>query len=82
MPTNRKRRTRAIRGTYSEAIRQYLLDGLWPSKDDEPGTWEIFALTTHKETVRSAWEDLREDLLPDWIRDHPGTRPRARPGPG
>ncbi|MFA9477109.1 hypothetical protein ACERK3_02260 [Phycisphaerales bacterium AB-hyl4] len=26
---------------------------------------------------RRAWEVLRDDLLPEWIADHPGTRPWA-----
>lgn len=64
-----------MREDYSQAVRRYLLTGKEPPIEDEPGTWEIFALTTHKETVRSAWDALREDLLPDFIRRNPGRRP-------
>lgn len=69
------KKRREKREIHSQAVRQYLLDGLWPTEEQEDASWEIFALTGSKETVLSAWKDLREDLLPDWIRDHPGTRP-------
>lgn len=62
-----------MRETYSEAIVEYLLTG--KQQKEEDSWWEIFAFTGEKETVLSAWEDLREELLPGWILEHPGTRP-------
>src|SRR4030042_2264226 len=73
MPSNRKRRSRPMRGTYSEAIIEYLLTGQQPKEED--AWWEIFAFTGEKETVRAAWENLRDELLPAWILDHAGSRP-------
>jgi hypothetical protein len=29
------------------------------------------------DAMRKAWEELRHELLPEWIREHPGTRPYA-----
>jgi len=60
-----------MRETYSEAIVEYLLTGKQPKKED--AWWEIFALTGEKESA--AWEDLRDELLADWIREHAGSRP-------
>jgi hypothetical protein len=29
------------------------------------------------EAMRKAWDELRHELLPQWIAEHPGTRPAA-----
>ena len=29
------------------------------------------------DAMRRAWDDLRDELLSDWIRERPGTRPYA-----
>ena len=39
------------------------------------GRRDEFAVT--QEDVADAWAELRDDLLPPWIADHPGTRPWA-----
>jgi hypothetical protein len=64
-----------MREEYSQVIVDYLLTGKEPPIEDGPGAWEIFDLTGNAETVRSAWDALREDLLPDFIRRNPGRRP-------
>lgn len=30
-----------------------------------------------EDDMREGWESVREGMLPNWIRDHPGTRPYA-----
>jgi hypothetical protein len=60
-----------MRETYSEAIIEYLLTGKQPKEED--AWWEIFAFTGEKETA--AWEDLRDELLPAWVEERPGSRP-------
>ncbi len=71
MPTVKKRL--GMRAVYSAVVSEYLLTGEQPKEEDS--WWEIFALTCEKETVRSAWESLRDELLPAWVEEHPGTRP-------
>ncbi len=61
-----RRRSRERFGLTQEHV-DTLLDGLDlfdPFKGDD-------------DAKRQAWESLRADLLEDWIREHPGTRPWA-----
>jgi hypothetical protein len=68
------KRQRFTRGTHPEAPPahvEYLLDG------DYDGNDEKFFFSVDDAAVRAAWAALRDDLLRDWIRECPGTRPWA-----
>jgi hypothetical protein len=52
--------------------RHYLETG-----EDEPGDIEVFMLQGSLDRLREAWEKVKTEILPEWIRKHPGTRPAA-----
>jgi len=72
MPTNRTRRTRIVterRVTPGE--RDYFFTGNY----DDP---DVFLGIAGSETeARELWEKVRDELLAEWIADHPGRRPWA-----
>jgi hypothetical protein len=75
MPTNRRRRLQSRRDDVrSERTEIRLLDGhdfpfMDPINPDAPEMTE--------DELRAAWEDLRDELLPAFIAQHPGQRPWA-----
>lgn len=64
-----RRRPKSRREGIEDKHVQYLLTGFWyvrpfPFADDEAEQREV-------------WNELRDELLPDWIAESPGTRPWA-----
>lgn len=74
MPTTRTRRSRA-RTTYSQAVVEHLLTGATKQLVDRDKRFHL--LFDHRERRAAAWAALRGDILPAWVREHPGTRPWA-----
>src|SRR5690242_15024366 len=59
-----------------------LMDEPLPEPESMATKWEAFALQYGPEgvvrlTLRQAWEEHREDVLAEWTKKHPGTRPSA-----
>jgi|CXWL01.1.fsa_nt_gi hypothetical protein len=75
MPKPRLRAKRRIE--LSDAHIRDLLDGPRPW-GPWSNPWNYNNSPDETETIladmRAAWESLRDDLLPNWIEDHPGTR--------
>jgi hypothetical protein len=76
MPT---KRTRVIhqRKNLSNTALYYASDGLW---GDEADIHKFEAFTYKSPTCcpdecREVWLTIRDELLPQWINEHPGTRP-------
>jgi len=70
-----KRRTRTIRQTIiPPALRYYLETGTY-DKSDEAGSCEVFLVDDDK--LIAAWESCRDELLREFIKRFPGTRPWA-----
>jgi len=67
MPVKKKREKRPV---HSDVMKNYLLSGVEPK--DGAG-W--FELNSPLFPVDVAWEDLSEELLAEWIKEHPGSRP-------
>jgi len=73
MPLKKKREKRPV---YSDVRKNYLLTGEWNLPDaNEDEQWDVFAFSGDGAAIRAAWEDLREELLADWLWQRPGTRP-------
>jgi hypothetical protein len=72
MPTNRTRRRRAPEPEVSANVRAYLLTG-----DHDKGGFEVFRLWGSQERCKATWESVKAELLPEWIRLHPCSRPWA-----
>ena len=68
MPTKRRPRERHQRRSYSDAVIRYLETGVRKG----PGVLQLFPYDR-----REVWCDLREQLLAEWVSEHPGTRPFA-----
>jgi hypothetical protein len=64
-------RTRGLRPDIPAEHVEYLLDGNYGSN------LEKYLFAGGREAVRSTWEILRDEILADWVRDRPGTRPWA-----
>jgi hypothetical protein len=59
----------------SEAwMTEYLLYGFYTLPS---GKKSILKTLLYGEKDLPAWGDVRDELLPQWIREHPGTRPFA-----
>lgn len=69
MPTVKK--SLAMRETFPAGMPDYLLSGIAPDGA------EALLFLGDSAACRRTWRDLRDELLPDWIREHPGTRPWA-----
>lgn len=70
MATRRRTANRAL----PVDVQHYLVTGELPDDTD----FELFALAGHnKAALRAAWDSARDEVLAEWIRDHPGTRPWA-----
>lgn len=70
------RRSKRRRAGYDEEHVRHLLRGvyIWPGAGFSlagPGRG------VDREAMRKGWDELRADLLPAWIDEHPGTRPYA-----
>lgn len=76
MPTNRRKVMRHRRAPVSGCIETYLLSGTEPGPDEE-GAFELFILRGNAQALRKVWEEVKERLLAEWIRERPGTRPLA-----
>jgi hypothetical protein len=74
MPTNRTRRRRP--STAQPWMTEYLLYGYYTLPGGQRSVRKGLGLL-FGEPMPPPWEDVRADLLPDWIRQHPGTRPFA-----
>ncbi len=70
MPTNRMRRTRKARPTVEAVEIHYLKTGDHSADDG-------FLLFRCEEDWHVLWEQLRDTIMAEWIRNHPGTRPWA-----
>jgi hypothetical protein len=75
MVLRRTRRGRNPAG-YVRAHREILLCGRWYFSDSAHGFYRRNGAMDLEE-VKGAWEELRGELLPAYIADHPGTRPWA-----
>jgi hypothetical protein len=81
MPTNRHRRRHEVRAPLSEPLARLLATGacgpanggIW--SPSTPGRWEPLTLTSDELARR--WSAVRDDVLADWIAEHPGTRPHG-----
>lgn len=71
MPTNRTRRPRAPEPAISENVHAGLLSGDW-----DQGDFVVFKLGGER-NVRAVWDSIGEELLADWLRNHPCSRPWA-----
>ncbi len=76
MPT---KRTRVIhqRKNMSNTALYYASDGLWGDPENL-GKFEAFTYrypTVRPDECREVWLAVRDKLLPEWIKVHPGTRP-------
>jgi hypothetical protein len=72
--TRVRRVAKVRREPLSDAMRRHLLSGEYPTRGDF-GSWvEVFDKSTDQ---RGRWQEHGDDLLAEWIADHPGTRPWA-----
>ena len=67
MPSKRTRRTRQRRAEVPPAVFSLL-------NDSEPESTVRFFMTDAE--LRVAWSHVRNEILEDWAREEPGTRPR------
>jgi hypothetical protein len=82
MPTTRHRRRQTARAPLTPAVRHYLETGEIGHPDPAhhgfgDGVYEVFSLShpQHLEALRARWQEVRDEVLGDWIGAHPGTRP-------
>lgn len=77
MPTKRTRRTRNMRQEISNTALYYATDGLWGELNEE-SLFEKFTYgfpTVRRDECRQIWLSIRDEFLPEWIKQNPGTRP-------
>jgi hypothetical protein len=74
MPTNRRRRRRGLTPQHSAGILGFLLTG---SRRGAPAGSRLEIYTKTEADFREAWNDVRDEALVDWVREHAGTRPSA-----
>jgi hypothetical protein len=86
MPTKRTRRSRCLRKGLTPFQRAYLLDQPLPEPDSDDLWWAIVEARAHEmgppsgHYERSAgylWMVHREQLLSEFVTEHPGRRPRV-----
>jgi hypothetical protein len=75
MPTNRHRRRQEARPPLLPAVRHLLLTGEYPSEKVEG--WVAAFTMFRGDRARATWAEHRDELLEDWIAEHPGRRPAA-----
>jgi len=75
MPTKRQRRTHTAHSRTSDfawaLLMEQSLDGLHSSLED----FSFQYPTVHPEASRHVWEIARDEVLAEWVREKPGTRP-------
>lgn len=82
MPTTRRRRLHPPRTTLTPALESFLKTGDYGGDGPVPGWFEVFELAGgvmhgNYNEARARWAEHGAQILADWIRDHPGTRPFA-----
>ena len=75
MPTNRKGKPRGRILSTDLFKLEYLKFGARPK--NQGGNLEILLNFSEWEHKRTVWEKHRDEILAEWIRKHPGTRPYA-----
>lgn len=70
MPTVKK--SLAMREQFPEGVTQFLLTG-----EVAHGDVEAYLFSRDRSAVRRAWKSVREELLTEYIQEHPGRRPWA-----
>ncbi len=82
MPTNRNRRTRAIRPPFTDRMRYYLENGDYLGRilpPDSPGRVEVFMLAgpNRRTELRAVWLRHREEIYRDWKMEKRRGKPWA-----
>lgn len=76
MATKRTIRTRNQYPEFTKAALFYASDGLWGDEDDlDLSSLDYRYPAVRPEECRAAWNALRDDVLIEWVKQHPGTRP-------
>ena len=81
-PASRRRQPRALT-RYTDGHRDVLRQGYTLFWQTAPGFYRHGSgfhtglAAVHVDAVREAWQALRDELLPQYIREHPGQRPFA-----
>ena len=79
MPTTRKRIARGRRAPISELVLEYFRTGE-EHLELQGNEWELFEVQSgcfNDNRKVPTWEEARSLIMPDWIAEHPGTRPFA-----
>jgi hypothetical protein len=81
MPTNRKRRSRKFKkSTISASLKHYFLTGNYCGLENCPDRGAVFLLggkAGKLDEFRRLWEIYKEEILKEWIKKFPCTRPFA-----
>jgi len=56
-------------------VPKWAVNFLFIGKEPTETTWESYRMKYETELQREAWEQIRADVVPAWIRQHPGQRP-------
>jgi hypothetical protein len=74
MPTKRARVTRNRHEEFSNTLLYTATDGAWgdPNELNDSEKYLDLRFTSQRQEV---WFAIRDELLPEWIRERPGTRP-------
>ena len=78
MPTKRTRKAHERRTEISDVALYYATDGLWADPPEKPFTLDIMTFkypTVRPDECREVWLAIRDELLTQWIKEYPGTRP-------
>ncbi len=75
MPTKRTRRSRRRRQPISPGAWAWLTDAPMPSNVDQNDDFEISLFFLDPQDLRDLWETHRDEVLANWVRENPGTRP-------
>ncbi len=75
MPTNRRRRTRKFKPQSISAALLKCFQGESYGPDDE-GACDVF-LMKRRPAMAEAWESYRHQIMADWIKKNPCSRPYA-----
>jgi hypothetical protein len=70
MPTNRKRVRRPSQA--EPWIKEYMGKGYYTLPSGQPGRMKAFRGDFNE---KDAWEEVKDELLPQWIKENPCTRP-------
>ena len=72
MPRKPRRLIKMKQPVISEALKHHLLTGQYMNKEGEV---EVLLLCCKTDALKNAWESCREEIMPEWIKKHPVTRP-------